>query len=97
MSKLHTRMIAEDVVNDRCSDAELEALYSAFEYTVKRFATTLARKAWFELSDFATSKQRGIENFSLMIERKTTDGQDMYFGTFKDCHKNLRILASLEK
>ena len=46
MSKLFYKTMIEDVQNDKCTDAELEALLNAFEYTFKIMATTLARKAW---------------------------------------------------
>ncbi len=45
MSKLFYKAMIEDIQNDKCTDAELEALLDAFEYTVKKMATTLARKA----------------------------------------------------
>ena len=44
MSKLFYKAMIEDVQMKR-TDAELEALLNAFEYTVKKMATTLARKA----------------------------------------------------
>jgi len=53
---------------------ELEALPNAFEYTVKKMATTLARKAWYALEDYATARQYGIDRFTLMIERKEVLG-----------------------
>ncbi|EJF85549.1 hypothetical protein [Bartonella rattimassiliensis] len=75
MSKLFYKAVIEDVQNKKYTDAELEALLDAFEYTVKKIATTLARKAWYALEDYATAKQYDIDRFTLMIERKEILGQ----------------------
>ena len=60
MSKLFYKAMIEVIQNDpkggasqKCTDAELEALLNAFEYTVKKMTTTLAHKAWY----VATAKQ----------------------------------------
>lgn len=57
MNKLFYKGMVEDIQNEKCTDAEIEALLAAFDYTVKRTATTLARKAWFALEDYATSME----------------------------------------
>ncbi|WP_439271847.1 hypothetical protein [Pseudochrobactrum sp. HB0163] len=97
MSKLFYKAMIEDIQNDKCTDAELEALVSAFEYSIKRMANTLARKAWYELKDYATSKQHGIEGFTLVIERKKILGQEQWYGIFESGSKNLKVIATLEK
>ena len=60
MSKLFYKAMIEDIQNEKCTDAELEALLDAFEYTVKKMATTLARKAWYELKDYAPPKSKAL-------------------------------------
>ncbi len=97
MRKLFYKAMIEDIQNEKCTDAELEALVGAFEHTVKRMATTLARKAWYALEDYATSKQNGIDRFTLMIERKNVLGQEQWHGTFEYGSKNLKIIGTLEK
>ena len=97
MSKLFYKAMIEDIQNDKCTDAELEALLDAFEYTVKKMATTLARKSWYTLEDYATSKQRGINRFNLTLERKNVTGQEQWHGTFEYGSKKLKIIGTLEK
>lgn len=97
MSKLFYKAMIEDVQNDKCTDKELEALLDAFEYTVKKMATTLARKAWFALEDYATSKQRGIDRFTLTLYKETVNGQEQWQGTFEYGSKRLKIIATLER
>lgn len=97
MSKLFYKAMIEDIQNDKCTDAELEALLDAFEYTVKKMATTLARKSWYALEDYATSKQRGIDSFTLMLERRNVNLQEQWHGTFEYGSKNLKIIGTLEK
>lgn len=72
MSKLFYKAMIEDIQNEKCTDAKIEALLAAFDYSVKRTVTTLARKAWFALEDYATSKEREINRFPLMLERRET-------------------------
>jgi len=40
--------------------------------------TTLARKSWYALEDYATSKQRGIDRFNLTLERRNVNGQEQW-------------------
>ena len=97
MSKLNYKAFIEDIRNDKCTDAEIENLLDIFEYAVKHTATTLARKAWFELKDFSTAKQRGVEGFTLTLERKNIDGQEQWYGDFEYGSKNLKVIGSLER
>ena len=95
MSKLFYKATIEDIQNDQCTEAEMENLLDIFESTVKRMATTLARKAWFELADYATAKQRGIDRFTLMVERREVSGQEQWYGTFENGSKKLKIIGTL--
>lgn len=60
-------------------------------------ATTLACKAWYELKDYATSQQYGIDRFTLMIEHKEVLGQEQWHGVFEYGSKNLKVTGTLEK
>lgn len=97
MSRLFYKPIIEDVQNENCTDAEREALLDAFEHTMKHVATTLARKAWFELQDYALAKKQGIDGFSLMIERENVLGQDHWTGVFENGEKSLKVIGTLER
>ena len=97
MSKLHYKALIEDCVNDKCSTAEQEQLLAIYGSTVKRLATTLARKASYELADFAGAKEQGIDGFSLVIEKQEFNDGEHWVGVFKNGHKNLKIIARLEK
>ncbi len=96
MSKLFYKGMIEDIQNDKCTDAELEALIDVFENTVKEMATTLARKSWYELEDYETAKQNGVDRFTLTLERRKVRGQEQWHGTFKYGRKNLKVIAMLE-
>ena len=97
MSKIFYKGMIEDVKNDKCTDVEMEQLLNVFEYTVKRMATTLARKAWYSLEDYATAKQHGIDRFTLMIERREVLGQEQWHGVFEYGIKKLQVVGTLEK
>jgi len=97
MSKLFYKAMIEDIQNDKCTDSEIENLLDIFASTVKRTATTLARKSYFELEDFANTKNRGINRFTLELERKQIHSQEQWWGTFTYGSKNLKIIGTLEK
>ena len=56
-----------------------------------------ARKAWFALEDYATAKERGIDRFTLMLERRNVNGQEQWWGSFEYGGKKLKVIATLEK
>lgn len=97
MSKLFYKAMIEDVQNDKCTDTEIEALLDTYAHTVKRMATTQARRSWYELEDFASAKARGINRFTLMLERRTVAGQEQWWGTFEYGQKKLKVMATLER
>lgn len=97
MSKLFYKAMIEDVQNDKCTDAEIENLVDIYASTVKRMATTPARKSWFELEDFASAKIAGVNRFTLMLERRKISGQEQWWGTFEYGSKKLKVIATLEK
>lgn len=97
MSKLLHKVIIEDIENENCTNTEQSALLRAFDYTLKTMATTLARKAWYELKDYATAKHNGIDAFTLMIERKNILGQEQWHGVFEYGSKTLTVIGTLER
>lgn len=66
-------------------------------WKIKRMATTQARRSWYELEDFASAKARGINRFTLMLERRTVAGQEQWWGTFEYGQKKLKVMATLER
>lgn len=97
MSKLFYKAMIEDIQNDKCSDSEIESLLDIYTHTVKRMATTLAKKSWFELEDFSTAKSKGINRFCLTLERRKVSGQEQWWGTFENGQKKLKVIATLER
>ena len=94
MSKLFSKVVIEDVKNAGCTDREVELLLDIYSRTVKRMATTLARKAYYELADFRFVSD--VKDFSLEIEKENAIS-DRYIGVFKDRYKTLEVVAVLER
>lgn len=94
MSKLFSKVVIEDVKNAGCTDREVELLLDIYSRTVKRIATTLARKAYYELADFRFVNE--VKDFSLEIEKENAIS-DRYIGVFKDRYKTLEVVAVLER
>lgn len=98
MSKKMTyKMIVEDCTQTAsCTQAELEAFIGIFEYSAKKISGTLARKAWFQLSDFSTAAERGIDRFSLLLSREQVGSKEKWSGKFEYGSKSVRIVGVLE-
>lgn len=94
MSKLFSKVVIEDVRNAGCTDKEVEILLDIYSRTVKRMATTLARKAYYELIDFKNSNE--VNGFSLEVEKENAIS-DRYIGIFKDGLRTLEVMAVLEQ
>jgi len=94
MSKLFFKVVIEDIKNTGCTDREVELLLDIYSRTVKRIATTLARKAYYELADFRFVSE--VKDFSLEIEKENAIS-DRYIGVFKDRNKTLEVVAVLER
>lgn len=97
MSKLFYKAMIEDIQRDQCSHAEVEHLLDTFTHTVKKVATTAARKAWFQLADFANAKNHGIDRFTLTVERVDIRGHEQWWGIFEYGNKKLKVIATLQK
>jgi hypothetical protein len=98
MSKQFYKVMIDDILNNGCTDIEVEELTNIFIYTVKKTATTLARESLYDLADFASTKENGIDNFSLLVFRnKGFALGESWSGVFKCGNKQLDIMATLEK
>ncbi|WPX99817.1 hypothetical protein Megpolyxen_01722 (plasmid) [Candidatus Megaera polyxenophila] len=94
MSKLFFKVVIEDIKNTGCTDREVELLLDIYGRTIKKLATTLARKAYYELADFRFVSE--VKDFSLEIEKQNAIS-DRYIGVFKDRYKTLEVVAVLER
>jgi len=94
MSKLFYKAVIQEVKNIRCTDREVELLLDIYSRTVKRMATTLARKAYYELIDFKNSNE--VNGFSLEVEKENAIS-DRYIGVFKDGLRTLEVVAVLKR
>lgn len=95
--KMTYKMIVEDCTKtDSCTHAELEAIVGIFEYAAKKISCTLARKAWFELADFAAAQERSIDHFSLLLTREQVGGKEKWNGKFEYGSKSVKIVGVLE-
>ena len=63
MSNRYKKAMIEDTVSHGIDEDEQSNLLDLFEHAMKSIATTLAREARFDTSDFATAKERNCEGF----------------------------------
>lgn len=97
MSKKFWKAHIDDIQNAGCTEKEVEALMDVFCYAMKNTACTLARKAEFHLENFQTSKERGIADFTLILEKYPNVGVEQWTGFFETEGKSLKVLGTLER
>jgi len=86
-----------DDVTSRNIDASLQDhLLDLFESAMKSVASTLAREAKFDTTDFATAKGRGCDGFTLLMSRTRADSRDGWFGAFQRGDERLDVIGHLE-
>jgi hypothetical protein len=102
MSKLFSKVIIENIEKYNCNEEEAASLVDIYNSTVKKMATTLARRAFYELRDFASirvvDELKRYKDHSLEIE-KCQSSISRYIGTFTDSEgkKILKVIVVLEK
>lgn len=96
MTNRFKKVVIEDIVSHRIDEKEQTNLLDLFEHAMKSIATTLAREAMFDTSDFATAKERNCEGFYLRLQRLTIDGRDFWHGRFSRAEQQLTVTGSLE-
>ena len=91
------KMAVIDEVSFRRIDETLQAsLLDLFEYAMKTVATTLVREVKLDASDFATAKERGCEDFALLMSRARADSRNEWFGAFQRGEQRLDVIGHLE-
>lgn len=96
MSNRFKKAVIDDV-SPRSIDETLQAsLLDLFECVMKSVATTLVREAKFDMSDFATAKERGCEGFALLVSRARADSCNEWFGAFQRGDQRLDVIGHLE-
>ncbi len=96
MTNRYKKAVIEDTVSLGLDENEQSNLLDLFEQAMKSIATTLAREARFDTSDFATARERNCEGFQLTLQRLRVDGRDVWKGQFSRADQQLAVTASLE-
>lgn len=96
MTNRYKKAVIEDTASRGLDEDEQSNLLDLFEHAMKSIATTLAREARFDTSDFATAKERNCEGFQLTLQRLHVDGRDVWKGQFSRAEQQLAVTGSLE-
>ena len=78
MSNRFKKSVIDDVSSMSIDEALEASLIDLFESAMKMVATTLVRNAKFDVSDFASAKDRGCEGFALIVSRTCAPVFDRY-------------------
>ncbi|AET91697.1 hypothetical protein BYI23_B010900 [Burkholderia sp. YI23] len=96
MSSRFKTPIIDDITALNIDAVQQENLLDLFEYAMQSMATTLAREANFDTTDFATARLGGCEGFTLQMRRALADSRDSWLGTFLKENQRLDVMGHLE-
>jgi hypothetical protein len=96
MNNRYKKAMIEDITSKDIDAAQQSNLLDLFESAMKAIATTLAREAKFDTTDFATAKQRNCEGFQLLVRRVCNDGRNTWCGEFSKANQRLNVIGTLE-
>lgn len=96
MSNRFKRAVIDDVTSRNIDASQQDYLLDLFESAMKSVATTLAREAKFDSSDFATARTRGCGGFSLDLRRVRTDSRSEWLGAFQRGEQHLDVIGHIE-
>jgi len=96
MTNRYKRAVIEDITCIGIDDATQSNLLDLFEHAMKSIATTLAREARFDTSDFASAKQHGCGGFHLIVSRLRADNRETWRGEFSKGDQQLTVFGCLE-
>lgn len=85
----------DDIQRNGVDGSELEMLCDIFESLMKKASAALIRKAEFNMADFPHAEDRGIELFTLTLEKLTITTADQWQGTFTDGRNTLILFGTL--
>ena len=96
MSNRFKHAVIDDVTSHNIDARLQDNLLDLFESAMKSVATTLAREAKFDTTDFATAKGRCCEGFTLLVSRTRAGSRDGWFGAFQRGDERLDVIGHLE-
>ncbi len=96
MTNRYKKAVIEDITSHGIDDAIQSNLLDLFEHAMKAIATTLAREARFDTSDFASAKQNGCGGFHLIVSRLRADNRETWRGEFSKGDQQLTVFGCLE-
>ena len=95
MNGFYYRPIIEEIKNHQCSTEEVIFLIKLYARIVQNVAGTKLKEACYNLADFHDTKVNYVDQFSLRVKCKEINGQEQWRGMFRDCHKKLKVIATL--
>ena len=96
MSNRFKKAVIDDVSSRSIDDVLEASLLDLFESAMKTVAKTHVREAKYDISDFASAKERGCEGFALFVSRARADSRNEWFGAFHRGEQRLDVIGHLE-
>jgi len=96
MSLRYKQKMIENVVAEGVEQEDANRLLDFLLNVVGKIAPTLARRADFNLRDFANMRRFGLEEFSLTLRTDNIGGTLIWNGEFVSGTRRVRAMVSLE-
>ncbi len=96
MSKRYEKLIIENIESVNCSDQEVKQLVYLYERLVRKVAALRAKKIYFDLDDFANTKNSDLRHFKLIVVRNIKKDEEIYSGLFDHKNKTLSLNAKFK-
>ena len=96
MSNRFKHAVIDDVTSRNIGASLQDHLLDLFESAMKSVASTQAREAKFDTTDFATAKARGCEGLTLLVSRTRANSRDGWIGAFQRGDERLDVIGHLE-
>ncbi len=91
MSKQYEKLTIDKIDSVNCTSKEKRELISLFERVVRKVAGLQAKKVYFDLADFACTKESTLKEFKLIIVRNIKNSDEIYSGLFEHHAKTLSL------
>jgi hypothetical protein len=96
MQSTYKQAVIDDVRSRNIDDKLRENLLDLFESAMRSVSVTLVREATFDMSDFATARERNCEEFKLVLARTRANSSHSWFGAFQRGDERLEVIGHLE-
>lgn len=96
MSAKYSRVIIDDINCEGFTEDEISSLVDLFCRLVGKLESVLAKRAEFELCDFASTKNSNLKSLKLVMTATIENGNKLWSGIFSDQKRSANIIGAID-